>query len=335
MDKNGDMKITKEEFTGDNELFKRLDVNGDGVIARDEVLGGGKEEKKQGKEIKPGGIAPTILDVKYGSRTNQTLDLYQAKSDKPAPLVVFFHSGGFYNGDKNEVNPQGFLQSGISVAAVNYTLISEKPLPQALHDAARAIQFLRHNAGKYGIDKIRICAYGYSAGGCISVWLALHDDMVNPKSSDPVEWESSRILAAAGWDAQTALDPDTLRKWAGEAMLNPRTGLPGRFGADSLAELEGPQFSNAVRESSAVQHLDAKDSPLFLSYEHASRPVTGETPLSIVIHNPLFGVKFKEATGKAGLECHVMIQGVLQGEKAGSKYSNGEQFLKDKMAPGQ
>jgi hypothetical protein len=37
MDKNGDGKITQDEFTAPAEVFKRLDKNGDGVITKEEL----------------------------------------------------------------------------------------------------------------------------------------------------------------------------------------------------------------------------------------------------------------------------------------------------------
>ena len=38
--------------------------------------------------------APDLANVAYGSRARQVLDLWKAKSEYPAPLVVYFHPGG-------------------------------------------------------------------------------------------------------------------------------------------------------------------------------------------------------------------------------------------------
>ena len=69
---------------------------------------------------------------------------------RPAPLVVFFHGGGFVGGDKRSV--PGWLVTrcladGISVASVNYRLSTQSPFPAPMLDGARAIQFLRLKAG--------------------------------------------------------------------------------------------------------------------------------------------------------------------------------------------
>ncbi|MHC4917446.1 MAG: alpha/beta hydrolase, partial [Planctomycetota bacterium] len=52
---------------------------------------------------KPAGAAPDFADVSYGPHESNVLDLWLAKSDRPAPLLVFFHGGGFHSGDKKAV----------------------------------------------------------------------------------------------------------------------------------------------------------------------------------------------------------------------------------------
>src|SRR5687767_4597361 len=96
-------------------------------------------------------ITPTIRDMPYGEHPKQTLDFYRATSDRPTPLVVFIHGGGWTAGTKDNVaGLQEFLDAGISVASVEYRLIQEAmaagiepPVRAPLHDAARAIQLLR------------------------------------------------------------------------------------------------------------------------------------------------------------------------------------------------
>ena len=76
------------------------------------------------------------------------------------------------------------------------------PVEWPLHDAARALQFVRSKAGEWNIDKQRIGASGASAGACSSLWLAFHPDMADPNSSDPVTRESTRLWCAAVTVAQ-------------------------------------------------------------------------------------------------------------------------------------
>ena len=43
---------------------------------------------------------PDLKNVSYGPHERYVLDLWQAKSDRPTPIVVYFHPGGFSHGDK-------------------------------------------------------------------------------------------------------------------------------------------------------------------------------------------------------------------------------------------
>ena len=139
------------------------------------------------------GIAPTFSNIKYGPNKRNVLDLWQAKSDQPTPLLICIHGGGFSMGDKNGFREDHELinamrDAGISVAAINYRLTEEgkNAYPIPMHDGARAVQYLRYHAKKYNLDKTRFGALGGSAGGCMLMWLGFHDDLAQPKSKDRV-----------------------------------------------------------------------------------------------------------------------------------------------------
>lgn len=143
-------------------------------------------------------------DVSYGPHKRNVLDIWLAKSNKPTPVVVFFHGGGFRAGDKSQLRPamlNELLEANISVAASNYRLTNAAPFPAQMHDAVRAIQFIRSNADEWNLDKNRFAAFGGSAGAGISMWLAFHDDLADPNSDEPVKRESTRLLCTARWVA--------------------------------------------------------------------------------------------------------------------------------------
>src|SRR5207247_10163678 len=85
---------------------------------------------------------PDLANVHYGPHERNVLDLWKAKSDKPTPLVVFIHGGGFYAGSKELITPALFtlLEKGISLMAINYRLSPEVAFPAHYMDCMRAIQ---------------------------------------------------------------------------------------------------------------------------------------------------------------------------------------------------
>lgn len=130
------------------------------------------------------------------------------------------------------------MENGFAFAAANYRLTHHAPHPAQLHDAARAIQLLRSKAAEWNIDPNRIAAYGGSAGGSISLWLALHDDMADPESDDPVARQSSRLSCAIGIGAQSTNDPRVIRKIIpgkayNQSALKPLFGLPADWDWDT------------------------------------------------------------------------------------------------------
>ncbi len=158
------------------------------------------------------GTAPTFSDVAYGPHESNRLDFWQASSERPTPVIVYIHGGGFREGGKREVRRYGAeeiprcLDRGVSVASINYRFIEAAPLQDILRDCARAIQFLRHNAAAWNIDKEHIAACGESAGAGTSLWLAFHDDWADPESADPVLRESTRLIAAGAIAPQAGYD---------------------------------------------------------------------------------------------------------------------------------
>src|SRR5262249_30730909 len=163
-----------------------------------------QEKAKTQPKQPPERPTPTVADYTYAKdHERQKFDFWQAKSDKPTPVVLLIHGGGWMGGDKTGYGTkdiQPYLDQGISVASLNYPVILqameqkvEPPVKGCLYDAARALQTIRSKAKEWNVDSKRVGATGGSAGACTSLWLALHDDLADPKSGDPVARESSRL----------------------------------------------------------------------------------------------------------------------------------------------
>ena len=145
-------------------------------------------------------LEPTEANVKYDTRHERNvLDFWKADSDKPTPVFVWFHGGGFKAGDKSSIGKQGglleeYLRQGISVASCNYPFLPDSSYDQIMHHCARAIQFIRAKSGQWNIDPRRVGACGSSAGALISGWIAYRPDLRNPRSSDPIERITTQLL---------------------------------------------------------------------------------------------------------------------------------------------
>ena len=259
---------------------------------------------------------PTHADVPYGKHPRQVLDFWQATSNKPAPLVFFIHGGGWSSGDKKiavkTLQVQKLLDAGISVCSINYRLIDDpeatalkSPVQAPLEDAKRALQFVRSKATEWHLDKKRIGACGSSAGACSSLFLALHDDMAEPQSSDPVARESSRLARAAVLGAQTSLDPVQVRSWITNAVYGGHAFGFRVKGQERPQEFE--KFLAArdsvlpeIRKYSPIEHVSSDDPPLWLSYSQTNLAVRGE-PQKDPTHSALYGLMLQEKLKPAGV----------------------------------
>ncbi|MCX7013756.1 MAG: alpha/beta hydrolase [Candidatus Sumerlaeota bacterium] len=250
-----------------------------------------------GKEP-PDGLAPTYPDIAYGADAKQKLDVWLAVSDHPAPVLVYIHGGGWTSGDKSQLklDPAQFLDKGISYISINYRLSKQSPLPVPVHDAARAIQFIRHSAKEWNLDDRRIALFGGSAGGCSSLWLAFHDDLADPNSPDPVARESTRVCAAATQNGQTSIDPMFLMEHIGaKAAESPM--ICDAVGEKSLDDALKNYAKHKLmyQEFSPINHVDKSDPPVYLSCGIEDGG----------IHDRKLGILLKERSDAVGHELHL------------------------------
>ncbi len=110
------------------------------------------------------------LDYVGAGNTRQMLDLYlpEAKSDKPNPLVVYIHGGGWEAGSKDQADVLvGLIKNGTPYAgaSLNYRLTDQAQWPAQIYDCKAAIRWLRAHAQEYNLDPDKIAVFGISAGG--------------------------------------------------------------------------------------------------------------------------------------------------------------------------
>lgn len=92
-------------------------------------------------------------------------------AEQGAPLLVFFHGGGFVFGDLETHDSACRLicrDAGIHVLAVDYRLAPEHKAPAAVDDCYAAYLWAREHAAELGADPDRVAVGGDSAGGCLA-----------------------------------------------------------------------------------------------------------------------------------------------------------------------
>jgi acetyl esterase/lipase len=114
-------------------------------------------------------------DISYGPHRRQRYDLFTPPDISNAPILVFFHGGGWTNGYKEFT---GFMadavtRNGFALVAPSYRLAPEFRLPAAFDDGLALLKAVTQTAKGHGIDASRIYLSGHSAGGHVATLIAL------------------------------------------------------------------------------------------------------------------------------------------------------------------
>lgn len=247
----------------------------------------------------------------YGPHKRNVFDLWMAKSEKPTPLVIYIHGGGFTGGDKSRYflsdDVVRFLKAGISVATINYRFMNEPPfgIPGSMNDSKRCIQYLRFHAERFNIDKNRIACTGGSAGAGTALWLAFSDDMADLKNPDPVLRESTRLTCAGAFATQATYD---IFQWD-EILGFPLSQQPETIHliarAFGFKSAEGRDLKN---ETGIRQNLDflakmkSTSPPVFIFNKHRADIPENQDDIN---HHPLHALALKKRAAEVGLEAIV------------------------------
>jgi len=99
------------------------------------------------------------------------VDIYfPTKAERPVPLLINIHGGGWRHGVKESQRGFGsFFKMGYAVANVEYRLTQEAPAPAAVEDCRCSLIYLVNNSGHFNIDPERIVVMGSSAGGHLAL----------------------------------------------------------------------------------------------------------------------------------------------------------------------
>jgi len=261
--------------------------------------------------INAAGVKADFSNEKYGPHEQNTFDIWLAKSDKPTPLVIYIHGGGFVGGDKSRYYDSEdwvrFLDAGVSIASINYRFLNHPPygILGSMNDSKRCLQFIRHHAEKYNVDKNRIACSGGSAGAGTSLWLAFSKEMADVENNDLVLRESTRIRCAGAFATQATYD---ILRWP-EILNLPFHSSPEElqmiaraFGFKSADGIDLTAQTEIRNELDFLGKMDNDAPPFFVHNRREGGIPTNDDELQ---HHPLHAKALKEKAEKVGVEAVV------------------------------
>ncbi len=117
------------------------------------------------------------LDVPYGTRAEEVMDVFCPARAKEAPIHVFIHGGYWQGRDKSEFSfvAESLVARGAVVVVPNYALCPAVSLDEIVREMRQLISWLWMNGRGLGGDPERIHVSGHSAGGHLTAMLMATD----------------------------------------------------------------------------------------------------------------------------------------------------------------
>lgn len=243
-----------------------------------------------GDRVEPPEGYIAVRDLDYAGRDNprQKLDLYlpEKPSDKPRPLIIYIHGGGWEGGGKEDAGALLLFakQGGYAAASIGYRLTDEARWPAQIHDVKAALRWLKAHAKDHGIDPEKVALFGISAGGHLVSLLGTSQGVKELEGTVGVPGESLKIRCVANF-----CGPANFLTFPGQGSVidpeKPDAAIYKLFG--------GPlsQRQAEARTASPVSHVSGDDPPFLHIHGTADRLV----PLAQAL-------EFDAVLDKAGVE---------------------------------
>lgn len=263
----------------------------------DEEQPPGRERQRRNPRVPPDLEVKRDIEYGKGGEKSLKLDIIQPKKkpEKPMPVLVFIHGGGWRGGNKNsgvrKLMP--FARQGYFCATIDYRLSHEAKFPAQIEDCKCAIRFLRSKAKEYNLDADRIGVWGSSAGGHLVALLGTSGGVKELEGKGGHEEFSSAVQAVCDWYGPTDLVKIV------EGGSHARAGNPVEL------LLGGPVAENEEKAklASPVTHVDKNDPPFLIMHGD-------KDPLVPLSQSKLLSEKLKVAGVKTEL---VVIEGAGHG----------------------
>ena len=216
-------------------------------------------------------------NVIYGMHSGLALlmDIYRPSNPNGHGIIVIpgsgFHQLMSYDAEplnknswylENIIGTNNLLNNGYTLFVINHRSSPLFRYPAHVEDAQRAVQFIRHNAEKYQIEKERLGAIGHSSGAHLVSMLGTLNDIQNTDSENPIERESSKVEAVVGLAGVYNLTKFAKSGFGdiGAVASYIGTHLPTWRGKNAPKQYEFELYANA----SPTEHVTNDDAAFFL-----------------------------------------------------------------------
>jgi len=207
----------------------------------------------------PASIERTIETYAIVEGQTLKLDVYLSplKEELKRPAIIIVHGGSWSAGERNDY-PQWdewLARQGYVVFDIDYRIAPQPNWRTATGDVKCAINWVKDNAARYGVDPARVVLLGRSAGGHLALLAAYsRGEAALPPSSDVPDLP---VRAVVAFYAPTDL------KWGYEHPANERVhDGPGKIrdftgGPPSIA-------AEVISLASATSHVNSNTPPTLL-----------------------------------------------------------------------
>ena len=198
-----------------------------------------------------------VVYMNQGGRREQ-LDLYLPGGPTPPggrPVILALPGGGWRWVRRGDLGGavSSFAKEGYVVAVADYAFSTGSPgskvWPTNFQDVRRAVQWLRSNADKYGIDPSRVAVWGESAGGHLASLLGAYPQGLGVSTLSPPTRVQAVIDFYGPADLTTLYDSSKARPYLATFL----GGSPA-------------QFPERYQDASPVAHV-TPDAPPFLIFQ--------------------------------------------------------------------
>jgi acetyl esterase/lipase len=222
------------------------------------------------------------INVVYGMHSGLALlmDVYQPRHGNGYGVIYINGSGWHaplaYDAQPLKQTPLGlpYIEAmragGYTVFAINHRAAPRFRYPCPLEDAQRAVRFIRHHAGRFGVRPDRIGACGGSSGGHLVSLLGTLPGAGDPDDPDLVNREHARVQCVVA-----RAPPVDLTRFAGtggSCVVDGFIGMLVRGEADGAY----PTEHRTYREASPINHVSGSAPPFLLIHGNADEIVPYE-----------------------------------------------------------